>query len=100
MINWLISIIVGGVVPVLTQNFLAVAISSLNPAPAMGDTVQYPVFLSVIVLFTVGFLFISAFSYLVWFVVTLHSHSSVWALIVFLMLPGVIWSTIFAISGV
>lgn len=96
VVNWLIAIIVGILLPLIAQDYIATAVSGLSDASVIvkGDIVApdgKSIAFSASVLVIASFAYITALAYQIRFLVILKTHNSTFALITTIFCPVFVW---------
>lgn len=92
IVNWLVALSLGGIIPFALQDYIAIAISSFNSLPSLNETaIQYPLTLSTTIVLATLLTYVIGFAYQARYIALLKTHSSVWALITTILGPITIW---------
>lgn len=96
LINWLIGIAVGIVVPLFAQDIIASQISNLSTLPTITGTKintvdPTSVFIAACVLFVVFVGYVASLAYQIRYISSLRTHSSVWAFVITSVGPIFVW---------
>lgn len=96
VVNWIVALFAGVCLPLISQNWIAKAISNLSTTPTLIDDKivqisEQEVGVAGIILIVVAFIYLIFVAYQIRFIAILKTHASVFAFTITTLTPFVIW---------